>query len=605
MKKLFIQRFCLALALLLAPLSPGLTQSPPVSPEELAAHLRQFVPPLLNDWQVPGVAVAVIQGDRVILAEGFGLRDVEQRQPVTAETVFAAGSTTKAFTALTVGLLKDEGKLDWDRPVRTYLPEFRLRDSYAGERVTPRDLLAHRTGVPGHDLMWYGSPASRADLLGHLGELEGSADLRSRFQYQNLMYMSVGALVEKAAGRRWEDVVRERLFTPLGMRSSSLNLEALRGVENRASPYERRAAGGIEKVPLRSFDAVAPAGSLNSNVVDLAKWVRLQLGDGRFEGRRVVSGATLLETQTPQIIVRDPSLTRLFLDEGQPYLLYGLGWYVQPYRGHNLIHHGGNIDGFTAFVSFLPQDDIGVVVLSNLGQTYLPYALAFHVYDRLLGLPAKDWSGFFRARRQELETATENQRKAEEEDRKLGTRPSHPIEEYAGLYQHPAYGDLRIVRQGMGLGFTFNGLTGALDHWHYDTWNLPAGQLRGLKLSFLTDARGEIDRLSVPLEASVGDIVFTRRPPAELSDARQLRQYVGEYELSGQSATVTLQEEGLALSVPGQPTYELVPSRGTVFSVKGLSGYSVRFIVEAGEVTAASFVQPNGVFRAVKKKAAG
>lgn len=609
MKKLFILSF---FCLLLAPLAPAPAQSPPptaasrVSPEELAAHLRQTVPPLLNEWQVPGLAVAVIQGDRVIVAEGFGLRDVEQRQPVTPETVFAAGSVTKAFTALTVGLLTEEGKLDWDRPVRTYLPDFRLRDPYASERVTPRDLLSHRTGLPGHDLMWYGSPASRAELLGHLAELEGSADLRSRFQYQNLMYLGAGALIEKAAGRRWEDVVRDRLLSPLGMRASSLSLEALRGVENRASPYERRGGGGgVAKVPVRSLDAIAPAGSLNTNVVDLAKWVRLQLGDGRFEGKRVVAESTLRETQTPQIIVRDPSLTRLFLDEGQPYLLYGLGWYVQPYRGHNLIHHGGNIDGFTAFVSLLPQDGLGVVVLSNLGQTYLPYALAFHVYDRLLGLPARDWSGFFRARRQELDTATESQRKAEEEERKLGTRPSHPIEEYAGLYQHPAYGDLRIVRQGMGLGFTFNGLTGALDHWHYDTWNLPAGQLRGLKLSFLTNARGEVDRVTVPLEASVGDIVFTRRPPAELSDARQLRQYVGEYELSGQSATVTLQEGGLALSVPGQPTYQLVPARGTVFNVKGLSGYSVRFIVEAGEVTAASFVQPNGVFRAVKKRAAG
>lgn len=610
MKKLFVLSFfCLALPLAV----PGLAQTPPVapaprvSPEELSAHLREFVPPLLNEWQVPGLAVAVVQGDRVILAEGFGLRDVEQRQPVTPETVFAAGSVTKSFTALTIGLLAEEGKLDWDRPLRTDLPGFRLRDAYAGEHVTPRDLLSHRTGLPGHDLMWYGSPASRDQLLDRLSELEGSAGLRSRFQYQNLMYVTAGALIEKAAGRRWDEVMRERLLGPLGMRASSLSLEALRGVENRASPYERRTAGngGVEKVPLRSLDAVGPAGALNSNVLDLARWVRLQLGDGRFEGRRVVSGTALRETQTPQAIVRDPSLTRLFRDEGQPYLLYGLGWYVQPYRGHHLLHHGGNIDGFTSFVSFLPQDGVGVVVLSNLGQTYLPFALTFHIYDRLLGLPDQDWSGFFRARRQELEVATEAQRKAEEQDRKLGTRPSHPMEEYAGLYQHPAYGDFRIVRQGMGLGFTFNGLTGTLEHWHYDTWNLPAGQLRGLKLSFLTNARGEVDRLTVPLEASVGDIVFTRRPPAELSDARQLRQYVGEYELSGQSAMVVLQDDGLALSVPGQPTYELVPERGTVFRVKGLTGYSVRFIVEAGEVTAASFVQPSGVFRAVKKKAAG
>lgn len=596
----------LVLPLLLLWLPAAAAQTSAASPEDLTAHLRQYVPPLLQEWQVPGVAVAVVQGDRVIAAEGFGLRDVERGLPVTPDTVFAAGSATKAFTALAVGLMVDSGKLSWDRPVRAELPELRLSDTGVTELVTYRDFLAHRSGLARHDLVWYGSSASRSELIRRMAALDLSADLRSRFQYQNLGYVAVATALEKAAGQRWEDVVRDRLLSPLGMRDSDLSVAAMQRVENHASGYERQEdRKGVQRVPPRDVEAVAPAIGLNSTVADLAKWVQLQMGDGRFGGRRLVSEGVLRETQTPQIAVRDPNLTRLFLlGDGPGELQYGLGWYVQPYRGRTLLQHGGNIDGFTSFVSFLPREKVGVVVLSNLGDSYLPYALAFHVYDRLLGMPERDWSRHYLDKRAELDAALERQRKADNENRKLGTRPSHPIEDYPGLYSHPAYGDLRVVRKELGLAFTFNGLSGDLDHWHYDTWNLPAGRLRGLKLTFQANVLGDIDRIAVPLEAGAPDIVFTRRPPAELSEAHQLRQYTGEYELSGQTATVALEGTGrLTLTVPGQPVYELVPYRGTIFNVKGLNGYSVRFIVEGGEVTAASFVQPNGVFRAVKKRA--
>jgi CubicO group peptidase (beta-lactamase class C family) len=594
------------LAILLLPLllpPAGTAQTAAVAPD-LAAHLRQYVPALLKDWQVPGVAIAVIQGDQVIAAEGFGRRDVDRGLPVTPDTVFAAGSATKAFTALALGMMVDEGKVAWDRPVRADLPDFRLSDTGATERVTLRDFLTHRSGLARHDLVWYGSSATRSDLIGRLAGLGLSADPRSRFQYQNLGYVVAAAVLEKAAGRRWEEVIRERLLTPLGMRASDLSVAEMQRLENHAGGYERREdRDGIQAVPPRDVEAVAPAIGLNSTVLDLAKWVQLQLGDGRFGGRRLVSEAALRETQTPQVVVREPNLTRLFLDESPAELRYGLGWYVQPYRGRTLLQHGGNIDGFTSFVSFLPRENLGVVVLSNLGESYLPYALAFHTYDRLLGLPERDWSRYYLDKRRELDAATERQRKADEEERKLGTRPSHPIDDYAGLYSHPAYGDLRVVRQGMGLGFSFNSLSGNLDHWHYDTWNLPSGRLRGLKLTFQANALGDIDRVSAPLEAGAPDVVFTRRPPAELSDPGQLRQYVGEYELSGQTATVALLgTDRLTLTVPGQPVYELTPYRGTIFNVNGLNGYSVRFIVEEGEVTAASFVQPTGVFRAVRRK---
>lgn len=595
----------LAIAFLaVAGASPSLAQEA-ARQTDLAADLRQYIPKILEEWKMPGTAVLVVRGDQVILAEGYGFRDLEKKLPVTPQTVFPIGSVTKAFTALTVGMMVDDGKLAWDKPVRSYIPSFRLRDPYATEHLTPRDLLSHRSGLPRHDLMWYGSPFSRAELFGRLAELEPNADLRTRFQYQNLMYMAAGQLVGQVSGRSWEDVVRERIFAPLGMRDSSLTTSALAAVANRSLGYrekEESEGGGIEEMPLRAMDATGPAGSINSNVLDLAKWVRLQLGDGTFEGKRIVSEAALRETHTPQMIIPESRFLRNYLEEEQSYMLYGMGWYIHPFRGRTMLQHGGNIDGFSSFIGLLPRDKVGVVVLSSLSYSDFPYLLAFHVLDRALGLPEKDWDSTFWKQRREGEAAEAEQEKLAAQERKLGTRPSHPLEDYAGLYSHPAYGDLRIVRQGRGISYQLNGLSGDLDHWHYDTWNIPSGEARGVKVTFLGNALGEIASVSIPLEESVGPIVFTRRPSSDLTDRRRLQQYVGDYELSGQTATVALRDGALTLMRPGQPVYELEADRETVFNVKNLKGYSVRFIVEAGEVTGASFIQPNGVVKATKKR---
>jgi CubicO group peptidase (beta-lactamase class C family) len=573
------------------------------SPEELAAHLRQYVPTVMQEWQVPGLAMAVVAGDRVVYSGAFGLRDVERRLPVTPETLFAIGSATKAFTTLALGTLVDEGKLDWDEPVRAYLPEFQLRDPFASERMTARDLVTHRSGLPRHDLAWYGSPLSRAELFRRLAELEPSADFRTRFQYQNLMFMTAGFLAEKVSGRSWEALVRERILAPLGMRATDFSIQAMQAAPDHARAYRRRDEGvGIEEMPLRNVDAVGPAGSINSSVLDMASWVRLHLGDGTFGGRRVVSRATLEELHAPQVVIREGALPQLLADDEQPYLLYGLGWFVQPWRGRHLIQHGGNIDGFTALVSFLPREKLGLVILTNLDNSLLPYAVAFHTYDRLLGLPEKDWDGLFKAKRDAVETATAQRRRAAEAERKKGTRPAHPLDEYAGVYTHPAYGELRVERDGKGgLRFACNGLAGGLEHWNYEVWNVTDGPARGTKLTFLTDTGGDVDRVTAPFEASVADIVFTRKPPASLEDPEGLRRYAGEYELNGQIAVVALTGDKLTVSVPGQRAYELVPHRQHEFDVKGLRGYGVRFLIEGGQVTGLSFVQPNGVFPAKRR----
>lgn len=575
--------------------------------EELAAHLREYIPKLLDTWKVPGVAVAVVRDGKVVLTEGYGYRDLEKKVPVTAETLFAIGSSSKAFTTAALGVLVDEGKLDWDKPVRTWMPNFKLHDPFATERMTPRDLVSHRSGLPRHDLMWYGTPATRAELVSRLGDLEPNAEFRTRWQYQNLMFMTAGYLVEQVSGKSWEDFVRERLFTPLGMTASDFSVTQLQTVENRALGYREKSeeeGGGMEQMPYRNIDAIGPAGSINSNVVDMAKWVQLHLGNGTWEGKPILTKNTLDELHRPVILLDSAggsAVAALLQDENLPFMTYALGWFVQPYRGHLVVHHGGNIDGFSAFVTMLPKERHGLVILTNLNGTPAPIVLANHVFDRLLGLPEKDWSGKLKAVRDEIRQAAKLAEQAGDEGRKTGTKPAHKLDEYAGVYTHPSYGDLRIEQEGKGLALSFNALQKTpLEHWHYEVWNVKDGDGEGTKVNFQTNVQGDVDRLSLPLESSVAEIVFTRKP-LELA-AEQLRRFEGQYELPGTMVTVELKPGNrLTVTVPGQPTYDLIPYRANEFSLKGLTGFSLRFEEENGTVKSASFIQPNGTFRALKK----
>lgn len=614
MKRRTIAWMYLCIALFAGTLASALPSAAPASPtnEELAAHLRDYVPQLLKDWEVPGLSLAVIRDGQVVLTEGYGFRDVEKKLPVTPETRFAIGSSTKAFTTAALGMLVDEGKIEWDKPVRTWLPAFRLHDPYATEHMTLRDLVSHRSGLPRHDLMWYGTGATRAELVSRLGDLEASAELRTRWQYQNLMYMTAGYLVEQVTGRTWEDFVRERIFTPLGMTASDLSIRDLETVENRALGYLRKdeeKGGGLEKIPYRNIDAIGPAGSINSNVLDMAKWVRFHLGDGTWEGKPLLTPATFAELHEPAMLIDTSGspMAAFFLDPDLPIGAYALGWFVQPYRGHLLIHHGGNIDGFNAFVTMLPKQKHGLVILTNLdGGTLATTALANHVFDRLLGLPEKSWSSDFKAKRDELQAAARGAEKSTAAARKTGTKPDHPLGDYAGVYTHPSYGDLRIEKQGEKQGnrltLTYNAalVQAPLEHWHYETWNITEGEGKGTKVQFLTDVQGEVDRVSLPLETSVADIVFTRKA-SEITDLEAFRRFTGEYELAGMVATVAIEGGRLLLTVPGQPPRELLSYRDGELTVKELAGYRLRFEEKNGVVKAAIFLQPNGTFRAEKK----
>jgi CubicO group peptidase (beta-lactamase class C family) len=494
----------------------------------------------------------------------------------------------------------DEGKLDWDKPVKAYMPTFKLYDPFATERMTPRDLVTHRSGLPRHDLMWYNSSFMRQELFDRLQYLEPTKDFRTVFQYQNLMFMTAGFMVGQLSGASWEQFVQERIFNALEMGSSNFSVLRSQESANFALPYKEQDDEVVE-IPFRNIDTIGPAGSINSNLVDMVNWVLLHLGKGEFKGRRVISEGNLVQMHTPQMVMPDDPLFLNFEELGHQ--SYGLGWFIQQYRGHKLVHHAGGIDGFVSLISFMPQQDIGIVALSNLNGNAMAHLVSFNIYDRLLGLEQLPWSARIKEQFDGLKEAGEKAREKSAVERRAGTQPSHPLEEYAGDYEHPGYGVFSVALKDGQLEATYNAMHFPLEHYHYDVFDMNFEAFnQQMKVSFFSDTKGSIGSLSVPLEPAVDAIVFTRMPEKGMKEKAFLEQFAGEYELFGIRISVFLKgEDALALSIPGQPELELVPYRGTEFTVKGAPGFSVAFKQDAsGAVTEAVVTQPQGVFTAQK-----
>ena len=577
----------------------------PATAASTAAKLQGFddlAADAMKQWKVPGVAIAVVQGGKVICAKGYGYRDLEQRLPVTTATLFPIGSISKSFTALTFAILKNEGKMDWDKPVRTYLPEFQMNDPVASEQATPRDLFSHRTGLPRHDLVWYSSDFSREDLVSRLRYLKPNKGFRSAYQYNNLTIATMGYLEGKLTGLGWEGAIRQKIFAPLGMSHSDLSVADIEKTDDHALPYELKKEV-VTKVPYHNIDAIGPAGSINSSVDDMSHYLIFQLGDGKYEGQQIVSESDLREMHSPQTAIPDPPPA--FSMPGLGHFSYGLAWVATSYRGHNLVWHNGGIDGFYALLSMLPDDHMGVVVLTNLPNGQTPEVLAYNVYDRLLGLDPLPWFDRFKDLEAKGKKQEEEAKKNKPTDRKTGTHPSHSLADYAGEYQNAGYGIIKVALKGDALELSLNKLGPyPLEHYHYDIFEVPEENdsfAAGEKFQFEMNKKGDIDRIDAPLAPALGeDIVFTRAPEKISKDI--LQKLAGDYILNEQPVTFAVVGDVLRLTVPGQPVYELVPRKELSFDVKELPGFSVDFQLDAsGKVTEAVFNQPNGVFHAKRK----
>jgi CubicO group peptidase (beta-lactamase class C family) len=459
------------------------------------------------DWQVPGLAVAIVRDGALVYAKGFGLANVDTGSPVTADTLFNAGSTTKAFTAAGLAMLVDQKKLDWDAPVSTYLPSFRLGHGNDYASTNLRDMMSHRTGLARHDLLWYNNKdLSLSELLARVPYLETFAPLRAKYQYNNITVMLAGHALERAAGISWEEFTTSAILRPLGMTRSNLTCADMDRAGNAAVGHRLRDNINPYTIPRRPEDRIGPAGALNSTVNDYAKWMLLQLGKGSANGVRLFSTAQsnamwepLINTGGPP---SSPELSRGF---------YGLGWRTDTYRSMTRVAHGGNLNGFASRVSLFPEKNIGIVAFTNLGASPLPGHVTLDVLDMMLGLEPANWSARNLARRDAASAATTDSAPKPI----AATVPSRPLTAFAGRFFHKGYGDMMIEASPTGLRGSYNAMPMALAHWHYDVFNaLPDrgedSDLRGTKFVFQANADGKISGLTANMDENVPPILFER-----------------------------------------------------------------------------------------------
>jgi CubicO group peptidase (beta-lactamase class C family) len=556
-------------------------------------ELERLITEAMDEWKVPGLAIAVVQNGEVALVRAYGLRDVEAGFKVTTDTQFLIGSITKSFTASGLAILMDERRMDWKKPVRDYIPEFRLHDAVATDRITVRDLLCHHSGLPRHDWIWMPGDLSPAQMLAAMHYLEPSDDIRSTFQYLNLGYLVASMVTERVSGQSWTEFTRARLTDKLHM-NVTFTVEDLSAAANAAVPYSMDGDTRLraKRWPIR----VQAAGSINTSIASFANWLRLHLDKGEFEGQRLLSPTLIQQLQTPRVHEAAP----VFAEYGDMHC--GLGFRLHSYRGERVVLHGGGWVGCGTRMAMLPDRGVGVAVFTNRDPSAVPEMLANYVFDRVCGKEPIPWLDRFRELRRKSLAQLDVDRQARKATRRLNTRPSHDLADYAGDYDHPGYGRITVTHAEGKLNWAYRGMSEPLAHRHYDTFELPEAPDRllpdRLAISFSTDREGNIASLAAPFEPLAKDIVFTRSAAGDCTNPAFRQHCIGTFSQGATTVVVGQDNNGqLTLTVGSQPTRKLRPYQGRTFVIDELEGFRVEFhLGPDGAVDELVFHQPNGTF---------
>ena len=554
---------------------------------------------MLKEWNVPGCAVAVVVKDKLVFAQGYGLRDVAKKLPVTPSTLFPIASNTKLFTATAVGLLVEEGKLEWDKPVKNYVPQIQFYNDDLTTNITIRDMLSHRTGMSRHDGIWFDSDFSNQQLFDRLKYLEPSLPLRQGYLYNNMMYAAAGHIVEQLSGQTWEEYVRTKFFGPLGMSQTIFSpTDMQKQPDFLTAYYEKRDTTTLAPFPFYTRQqGVGPAGTIVSNLTDMSHWLIMQMHGGKFHGKQVVPSSIIRATMQPAALaaaVPDKYFENLNA-------MYGMGRYTSSYKGHYLTYHGGSIGGIYSQVSFMPNDSVGVIVYMN-GVHARPMleALVNTVYDRVLGLSATPWNERnlknYRLNKATVRTA----RRKPATDRVLGTQPSHPLADYVGQYEDPAYGLLEISQDAGKLRYTFNHASLPLEHYHYDRFTSADDEIFGQSsFTFGADAQGNIQQAKISMDEK--EVVFVKKGDARLLDPTFLKTLAGQYELNGSTMNVVFSNKELTLST--SPLTHLEAYKNNTFRMREFSDHTVQFALDAsGNPTGFNVTQDGRTIRFNRKK---
>jgi CubicO group peptidase (beta-lactamase class C family) len=476
--------------------------------QDISARLKElddYAAKAGADWKVPGFAIAIVKDDKVVFAKGYGVRELGKPQLVDKDSLFAIASNTKAFTSAALATLVDEGRLRWDDPVTKYLPSFELYDPYVTREMTVRDLLSHRSGLAtfGGDLLWYESSYPRAEIIRRIRFLKPTSSFRSRYGYQNIMFLAAGEIVQAITDKTWDDYVREKFFLPLGMTRTMTSYKQLLETANIAIPHNEF-EDKIRVIRYGNADNAGGAAAINSSVADMAQWIRLQLGRGTYEGKKFFSADRSREMWTPNMIVGGISERAEKFNPTTHFNLYGLGWGLSDYQGRKVVSHGGGLDGMTSRVALMPEENLGLVILTN-SESALSVILTNKIFDVFLGVPKRDWSADGLVREQQGREAAKLEAKKVEDSRVLNTKPSLPLSAYAGTFTGAMYGDAKVTEENGKLVVRLvssPNFVGDLEHWHFDTFSIkwrdsivyPFG--RGF-VSFVIDPKGKVSEMKI------------------------------------------------------------------------------------------------------------
>jgi CubicO group peptidase (beta-lactamase class C family) len=470
--------------------------------DEKLAEIDAYAQKVMTDWHQPGMAIAIVKDDKVVFAKGYGTRELGKTAPVDADTVFAIASNSKAFTVAALSILVDEKKLAWNDKVSKYLPDFKLYDPWVSSELTIRDLVTHRVGLDtfSGDLLWYETNFTSDEILQRVRFLKPVSGFRTQFGYQNLMFIAAGKVVEKVAGKPWCDFITERILSPLGMSRTTCSIKTL--PDNSAFPHNE--SGGTLRVLHRgNVDGAYSAAAINSSINDLSKWMRLQLGKGKFESKQIFSEAQAWGMHQPYLAQQISEASW----KGNPtrhFTGVASGWFVYDYHGRKIINHSGGLDGMLSYTHLIPEENLGFVVLTN--SEFPAFAIMPNkIRDVFLGAPKRDWNGEgLEQVKRNKEADAENARKVDAA-RVANTRPSLALKDYLGAYSDDLYGAVNIAEENGRLVMRFShsaNFVADLEHWHYDTfqikwrpsvaYNFPRGFV-----TFTIDRDGKTDELKI------------------------------------------------------------------------------------------------------------
>jgi len=463
-----LHNFVLNIVLFSLILSPG---QPVFAQSSQLENLNVYIEKSMIEWKIPGLAIAIVKDDQVIFNKGFGVRDIDKNDRVDPNTQFAIASNTKAFTVHALGLLVQEGKISWDDPLLKYLPDFQLYDPEVTRKITIRDLISHRSGLGtwAGDLVWWGSTYTREDMLERIRFIKPESEFRTTYHYNNLTFLVAGQIIPKVTGISWDNFLQQRIFSPLQMSRTNTSILDMDMSGNVALPHTVR-NNQVKSVPYVDVSISGPAGAINSCTTDLIHWLQLQLANGSFKGNQLIDPKIISETRKPQIMVPISDDAKK-INPHSHLSSYGLGWFIRDYRGRLLVNHTGGLDGMYSYLGLMPDENIGVVILTNLDNHSLMRALAYHVYDVLLNLNFLDWSNRFLMAAKEEAVKKEKRKRIKEKIE--GTKPTHKISDYLGLYISSLYGEVELYDQNDELKvrlFPHPGISGTVEYWQYDSF---------------------------------------------------------------------------------------------------------------------------------------